>query len=288
MQLHTYFDSATNTLTYIVWDEKTRDTVIIDPVLDYDPASSQVSINSVKQLVDFIRQNDLRPLMVLETHAHADHLSGAQILKRHFPHIRVAIGNNIIRVQKTFKSIYNLPADFPTDGGQFDFLIQDNQTFDVGSLTIRALSTPGHTPACMSYVIGDAVFTGDALFMPDYGSGRCDFPNGDARQLYHSITQKLFKLPDSTRVFVGHDYQPNGRELRFESTIGEEKRQNKHLATTIGEEEFVKFRTERDRTLNAPRLLLPSIQVNINAGHLPRPEGNGISYLKIPIRQKEE
>lgn len=235
-------------------------------------------------MVDFVRQNGLNVQFILDTHAHADHLSGAAKLQRHFNHAPIAIGSAITEVQKVFKEIYHLPDNFPTDGRQFDRLLKDGDILTAGALSIRVYSTPGHTPACSSYLIGDALFTGDALFMPDYGTGRCDFPAGSAESLYTSVHDKLYALPEETRVFVGHDYQPNGRELAYESTIGEEKRSNIHIRSETSREEYVTFRKEKDRGLAAPRLLLPSIQVNINGGHLPEAEENGVSYLKIPVR----
>jgi glyoxylase-like metal-dependent hydrolase (beta-lactamase superfamily II) len=220
---------------------------------------------------------------ILETHAHADHISGSQVLKAKLPQAQVGIGAKITEVQKVFKNVFHLPADFPTDGRQFDVLLEEGKELRAGSLSIETLYTPGHTPACVSYLIGDSVFTGDALFMPDYGTGRCDFPAGSAEDLFNSI-QKLYKLPGSTRVFVGHDYLPQGRSLAFESTIGEEKRSNTQITAETSRSEFVNFRVNRDKGLATPRLLLPSVQVNIAAGRLPTPEENGSSYLKIPIR----
>jgi len=278
------FDKATWTLTYVIYDPATHDAVVIDPVWDYDPAASRVSTESVEKVVDFVRQNGLNVHYILDTHAHADHLSGAAKLKKYFPNAPVGIGSAITEVQRVFKEIYHLPDSFPTDGRQFDRLLKDGDVLNAGSLSIRVYSTPGHTPACSSYLIGDALFTGDALFMPDYGTGRCDFPTGSAENLYTSVHDKLYALPEDTRVFVGHDYQPNGRELAYESTIGDEKKSNIHLRAATSREEYVAFRTQKDKGLSAPRLLLPSIQVNINGGHLPEPEKNGVSYLKIPVR----
>ncbi|HEX4925552.1 MAG TPA: MBL fold metallo-hydrolase [Bdellovibrionales bacterium] len=279
-----FFDKATWTLTYAVFDPATRDAVVIDPVWDYDPAVSKMSTDSVEAVFEFVRANELKVHYILETHAHADHVTGAQPLRDRLPGAKVAVGANIRDVQEVFKKVFNLEGGFATDGSQFDRLLSEGETIRAGSLEIKTLFTPGHTPACSSYVIGDSVFTGDALFMPDYGTGRCDFPAGSADALYTSVHEKLYKLPDETRVFVGHDYQPGGRPVAFESTIGEEKRKNIQLSEKTTRQEFVKFRTERDRTLSAPRLLLPSVQVNIDAGRLPRPENNGTRYLKIPVR----
>jgi glyoxylase-like metal-dependent hydrolase (beta-lactamase superfamily II) len=222
---------------------------------------------------------------VLETHAHADHLSGSQLLRRRFD-AKVLIGERITEVQKTFKTVFDLSAAFSTDGSQFDRLLADGETFDAGSLHVEVIATPGHTPACVSYHIDDAVFTGDALFMEDYGTGRCDFPLGSAEALYNSVTQHLYSLPDATRVFVGHDYQPGGRELRYQSSIGVEKRQNKQLRADTPREDYVKFRQERDATLRPPRLLYPSVQVNVDGGRLPPPHDNGIRYLAVPLNMK--
>lgn len=287
IQVKEFFDKATFTLTYVVWDPSTLDAVIIDPVLDYDQASSKVSEESVTAVASFIDRSQLKLHYILETHAHADHLSGCQYLKAKSPKAKLAIGARITEVQKIFKDFFDLSDSFKTDGSQFDQLFADNEKFTAGSLKFEVLYTPGHTPACSSYKIEDAVFTGDALFMPDYGVGRCDFPAGSAEILYESVTKRLYTLPDSTRVFTAHDYQPNGRALRFESTIGEQKRSNIQINAETKRDSFVKFRTERDKTLAAPKLLLPSVQVNIDAGRLPAPRRNGRMYLNIPIARKD-
>lgn len=279
-----FFDKATWTLTYVVFDSHTKDAVIIDPVWDYDPASSKMNSKSAEQILHFVESEKLKIHYLLETHAHADHVSGSQYLKNKLPESKIGIGAKITEVQKVFKNFFNLDANFRTDGSQFDILLEEGRTLKAGSLNIETMYTPGHTPACVSYIIGDAVFTGDALFMPDYGTGRCDFPAGSADQLYTSVHEKLYKLPDHYRVFVGHDYMPNGRSMAYESTIGEEKNKNIQLNQETTRNQFVEFRNKRDKTLAAPRLLLPSVQVNIDAGHLPVPETNGSSYLKIPIR----
>lgn len=288
MKLEGFYDNRTSTLTYVVWDEQTHDSVVIDPVMDYEPGSSTYDYESIDQVSNFITSQGLKLHFVMETHVHADHLTGAQELRRRFPGSQVVIGRNIPQVQEAFKKIYNLGEEFYTDGRQFDHLVEDSEVIRAGSLKIKVLSTPGHTPACSSYLIDDTIFTGDALFMPDFGVARCDFPGGSAKQLYHSVQRTLYTLPDSTRVFTGHDYQPGGRELRYETTIGESKKQNIHINEQTKEDEFIKFRTKRDRQLAAPRLLLPSIEVNVNAGHLPQPESNGVSYLKIPLCRKQE
>ncbi len=283
MKIQPFFDPRTFTLTYVVFDPETRDAVVIDPVLDYDPVGSKVWEESIDRLTTFVDAERLRVHALLETHAHADHLSGSQNLKRRYPAAQVVIGARITEVQSVFKGVFDLPDDFPTDGRQFDRLLADGERLQAGSLTIEAIATPGHTPACLSYLIGDAVFTGDALFMPDYGTGRCDFPAGSARALYRSVTERLYRLPDATRVFVGHDYQPGGRPLAFESTIGAEKAGNVQLPATRDEDEFVAFRSGRDKGLDAPKLLYPSVQVNIDGGHLPAPGRSGRRYLKVPL-----
>jgi len=283
MQVKAFFDSRTFTVTYIVHDPATNDAVIIDPVLDYDPAASKVWAESVEQVIEYVRAEKLNVHYILETHAHADHLSGSQLLKRAFPQAKIAVGERITVVQQTFKTIFNLTEDFATDGSQFDRLLKDGEIVDAGSLKLAVIFTPGHTPACATYKIEDAIFTGDAIFMPDGGTGRCDFPAGSAKDLYHSISRKLYALPDSTRVFVGHDYQPGGREVKWETTIGDEKQNNIQLKATTSEDEFVQFRAARDKTLAAPKLLFQSVQVNIDAGKMPKPNEDKKRYLKIPI-----
>jgi len=284
MDIKAFYDPATFTLTYVVFDITTRDAVIIDPVLDFDPASGSISTNSLEKVHEFIQANGLRVHFILETHAHADHLSGAHELKaQYFQDAKIAIGERIISVQKTFKSIFNFPASFKTDGSQFDRLLKDEETVRAGSLEFKVIFTPGHTPACVSYIFGDAVFTGDALFMPDYGTGRCDFPSGDSAALFRSVTERLYTLPEAMRIFVGHDYQPNGRELAYETSIVASKQHNIQLKASTSEADFVSFRNKRDATLAAPRLLFPSVQVNISAGEFPEPESNGSVYLKLPV-----
>lgn len=279
-----FFDTATWTLTYVVYDNATKDALIIDPVWDYDPAASKLTTDSANLVLEFVKKEKLNVHYILETHAHADHVSGAQVLKKLIPGSKTGIGAKITDVQKVFKNVFNLDPEFPTDGSQFDLLLNEKENLKAGSLTVKTIYTPGHTPACASYLVGDALFSGDALFMPDYGTGRCDFPAGSADELYTSVHDKLYQLPDETRVFVGHDYQPNGRAVAFETTIGESKKHNIQLKSETSREEFVDFRTNRDKRLAAPRLLLPSVQVNIDAGNLPKVENNGARYLKIPIR----
>lgn len=283
MDIKHFYDERTGTFSYVVSDPATKDAVVIDPVLDYDPVGSKLWTESVDAVIDFVRDNELNLRYVLETHAHADHLSGAQRIKEQFPDAVLAIGKHITVVQQYFKNMFNLENDFPVDGSQFDLLLDEGETYHAGSLDFEVMFTPGHTPACATYRFGDAVFAGDAIFMPDSGTGRCDFPAGSAHDLYESITKKLYALPDDTRVFVCHDYGPGGREPACETTIGEEKAHNIHLKADTSEAEFTRFRTEQDSTLSAPRLLFQSIQVNIDAGELPDDEQNGIAYLKIPV-----
>lgn len=287
MQIEAFFDPYTFTLTYVVFDPESRDAVVIDPVLDYDPLAAQTSTRSVEKVAAFLREHDLRLHYVLETHAHADHLSGGQYLKRHFG-AKVGIGARIRKVQEVFKGIFDLPPSFRTDGAQFDELFEDGATIVAGTLSFEVIATPGHTPACVSYKIEDAVFTGDALFIEDYGTGRCDFPAGSSDELYTSVHERLYALPDSTRVFVGHDYQPNGRPLRYETTIGASKEKNIQLRASTTREEFVSMRDARDATLKAPRLLYPSIQVNVDAGLLPRANAKGQRFLKTPLNMSKK
>lgn len=280
-----FFDDFTFTVTYVVYDSQTKDAVVIDTVLDYDPNSSKVSTKSIDVVEKFILSENLQLHFALETHAHADHLTGAQEIKRRFPKVVIAISERITSVQEVFKSIYNLPQKFIPNGSQFDRLLKDDEILKAGSLEIKIIPTPGHTPACTSFLIGDAVFTGDVIFMPDTGTGRCDFPKGSSRALYKSVTERLFTLPDSTRVFVGHDYKGGGTRdtFKWETTIGEEKKSNIQLRADSTLESYTKMRDARDTNLAAPRLLLPSLQVNIDAGRLPEPESNGHRYLKIPL-----
>ena len=282
MKIKHFFDPDTFTLTYVVSDEKTKDGVIIDPVLDIDQASGTVEDRSIEEVIQYIKSEGIKLHAILETHAHADHLSSSQVLKQVFPEAKIAIGEKIKVVQEVFKAHFHIDY-LKADASQFDILFKDFGEYSFGTLKMKAIPTPGHTPACMSYQFGDAVFAGDAIFMPDYGTGRCDFPKGSARDLYNSISKNLYSLPDSTRVLVGHDYMPNGRELKYETTIGESKKNNIQLKATTSESEYIQFREARDKTLKAPRLLLPSIQVNIDAGHLPPREDNGKSYLKLPL-----
>lgn len=286
MRVQDFFDKETYTLTYVVYDENSRDGVIVDPVLDFEPASGMVWTQSIQSVIAFVKAMQLNIHLILETHAHADHLSGSQELKRFFPEARVAIGENITAVQSLFKKLYNLAPSFPTNGEQFDRLLRDRETIQAGTLSFEVINTPGHTPACTSFRFDDKIFTGDALFMPDSGTGRCDFPGGSAEALYQSVTRKIYTLPGETQVYTGHDYQPDGRPLKFMTTVEESRKNNFQLNATTSQEDFVRFRKQRDDQLKAPRLLHPSVQVNIAAGHLPEPEGNGMSYLKIPLRMR--
>lgn len=284
LNIKEFFDKATSTLTYIVFDEISKDAIVLDPVWDYDPAASKMHTESIDKVVDYVKNNSLVVHYILETHAHADHVSGSQVLKKFLPNAKIGIGAKITTVQEVFKNVFNLEKDFKTDGSQFDLLLEEGTTLSAGTINIKTIYTPGHTPACASYIIENNVFTGDALFMPDGGTGRCDFPAGSSEDLYDSIHEKLYALPDDYNVYVGHDYQPGGRELRFKTTIKEQKELNIQLKSNTSKEEFVTFRNARDKTLAAPKLLLPSVQVNVDAGNLPKPEVNGTSYLKIPVR----
>lgn len=283
MKVQEFYDASTYTLTYIVYDEATKDAIVIDPVLNYDPNSGSYSFESMQKILDFVKGNELNVHFIIETHAHADHLTSSYFVKSKWPNAKVAIGKNITKVQSVFKDVFNL-KEFIPDGSQFDVLLADNEETKAGNLSFKTIFTPGHTPACTSILVGDALFTGDTIFMPDYGTGRCDFPAGSAEDLYESITQKIYTLPEDTRIFVGHDYCPNGRELAFQTTVGESKKSNIRLTSNTTKEEFVKFRSERDATLSAPRLLLQSIQINIQAGKLPEAEDNGMRYLKLPLK----
>ena len=277
-----FFDEPTNTYSYVVQDPNSSHCAIVDSVLDFDYAAGLTSTESAERILKFIKDNHLTVDWILETHVHADHLSAAPFLKEHTG-AQLGIGEHIKTVQETFGKAFNEGTEFQRDGSQFDHLFADGDTFSIGELQAQVLHTPGHTPACLTYVIGDAAFVGDTLFMPDYGTARCDFPGGDARTLYRSI-QKVFALPDQTRLFMCHDYKaPDRDEYAFETTVAEEKQNNVHVGGGTTEDEFVKMRTERDATLNMPRLILPSVQINMRAGHLPQPENNGQRYLKLPL-----
>ncbi|MCP1318269.1 MBL fold metallo-hydrolase [Vreelandella lionensis] len=277
-----FFDEPTNTFSYVVQDPDSSACAIIDSVLDFDYAAGRTDVRSANQIIAFVREKRLEVAWILETHVHADHLSAAPYLHDQLGG-KTGIGAHIVEVQEIFGKAFNAGTEFARDGSQFDALFKENDTFAIGALKGRVLHTPGHTPACLTYVIGDAAFVGDTLFMPDYGTARCDFPGGDARTLYQSI-QKVLSLPEQTRLFLCHDYKAPGRELfQHETSVAEQRKTNVHVHDGISEEEFVKMRTERDATLGMPRLIIPSVQVNMRAGELPPAEDNGQVYLKVPI-----
>ncbi|MGH6906338.1 MAG: MBL fold metallo-hydrolase [Aestuariivirga sp.] len=279
-----FFDEATNSVSYVVSDPATGTSAIVDSVLDYDSASGHTATQSAGKLVAHIQDNGLKLDWILETHVHADHLSAAPYIQEKLGG-KLAIGENIRIVQDTFGKIFNAGTGFQRDGSQFDRLFKDGDTFMLGSIPARIMHTPGHTPACLTYVIGDAAFIGDTLFMPDYGTARADFPGGDARQLYRSI-RRIYALPPETRLFLCHDYKPPGREnFVWETTVAVERAHNVHVRDGITEDEFVAMRTARDKTLGAPKLIIPSIQVNMNAGHFPEPDAQGNVYLKVPVNR---
>lgn len=279
--VQSFFDPATWTVSYVVFEGEGSACAIIDSVLDFDAKSGRTSTASADKLIAFVGQMKLRVEWILETHAHADHLSAAHYLRKKLGG-KIAIGAQITHVQDVFKRIFNLEDEFRPDGHQFDHLLRDGETFAIGALTAEALSVPGHTPACMAYRIGDAVFVGDTLFMPDVGTARCDFPGGDAHALFRS-TRKLLDLPPETRLFMCHDYPPAGRPAAWETTVAMQRAGNIHVHDGVTEDDFVKMRTARDATLEMPALILPSVQVNIRAGEMPPKEDNGVSYLKIPL-----
>ncbi|HEX5019013.1 MAG TPA: MBL fold metallo-hydrolase [Candidatus Binatia bacterium] len=279
MVIQHFFDQATSTLTYVVHDGGIG--IVIDPVLDYDPKSARTTVRSAEAVARYIDHRHLSIPYVIDTHAHADHLTAMPFFKKRYGSQTVT-GSRVGEVQRSFRDIYNLGADFPIDGRQFDILLDEGQDLEVGSFRIRAMHTPGHTPAHMSWQVEDAVFVGDTLFMPDYGTARCDFPGGSADQLYDSI-QRIYALPDSTRLFMCHDYQPGGRELCFVTTVAEQKQSNVQLRQGTMKQEFLKLRTARDAKLDMPALILPAIQINIRAGEFPEQEANGTAYLKIPL-----
>lgn len=285
LQVEGFFDPATWTVSYLVLDTLSRQCALIDSVLDYDPKSGRTSTASADRLISRVQELGAQVQWILETHVHADHLSAAPYLKSALGG-QLGIGEHITTVQRVFGQLFNAGADFARDGRQFDHLFADGETFAIGSLHARAVHTPGHTPACMTYVVNDdaetAAFVGDTLFMPDYGTARCDFPGGDARTLYRSIN-KVLSLPAQTRLYMCHDYQPGGRDVQFLSTVGEERARNIHVRNGISEEEFVAMRSARDAALDMPTLILPSVQVNMRAGQLPEPEANGTRYIKIPL-----
>ena len=283
--IRAFFDEPTNTVSYLVWDPDSRRGVAIDPVLDFDPASGTVDDDSVSELLKAADDERVVIEWVLETHVHADHLSGAPLIKQRTG-AKVAIGEHVREVQTIFRPIFGAD-DLKADGSDFDRLLGDGERLEVGGLDIEVMYTPGHTPACVSYRIGNAVFVGDTLFMPDYGTARTDFPGGDARQLYRSI-QKILSLPPKMRLFMCHDYKAPGRDqFAWETTVEEERRSNRHIHEGVGEDEFAAMREERDRTLCTPRLLIPSIQVNMRAGRFPPADQHGVRYLRVPVKLKE-
>ena len=280
-EIKAFFHEPTYTVTYVVADPKTSKCAIIDSALDYDPKSGRTETTAADELIAYVKENDLTVEWIMETHVHADHLTAAPYLKENLGGT-VCIGDHVPAVQKVFKGVFNAEAKMSVDGSQFDQLLKDGEVIKCGELDIRVLYTPGHTPACVSYVIGDAVFIGDTMFMPDFGTARCDFPGGDAAQLYASI-QKILAMPDETKLYMCHDYAPGGREYLWESTVGEQKAKNIHVNSNVNEAAFVEMRTNRDKELDMPVLILPSVQVNMRAGDFPEPEDNGVSYLKIPL-----
>lgn len=277
-----FFDEATNTISYVVHDPKTAEAAIIDSVLDFEAASGRTSNGSADRIIEYVNSKKLKVTWLIETHAHADHISAAPYLQEKLGG-KLAIGRDIIRVQEVFGKLFNAGTDFERDGSQFDKLFEDGETFKVGELEGIALHVPGHTPADTAFIIGDAAFVGDTIFMPDFGTARADFPGGDASQLFRSI-RRLLSLPDETRLFLCHDYKAPGRdEYAWETTVGQQREGNVHVKDGVTEEEFVAMRSARDKTLAMPNLIMPSVQVNIRGGRLPDPEENGVSYIKIPV-----
>ena len=277
-----FFDEATNTVSYVVHDPKTGEAAIIDSVLDFDAASGRTSNGSADRMIEYVTSNNLKVTWLVETHAHADHISAAPYLQERLGG-KLAIGRDIIRVQEVFGKLFNAGTDFERDGSQFDKLFEDGETFRIGELEGIALHVPGHTPADMAFIVGDSAFVGDTIFMPDFGTARADFPGGDAGQLFRSI-RRLLSLPDETRLFLCHDYKAPGRdEYAWETTVKQQREENVHVKDGVTEQDFVAMRTDRDKTLSMPKLIMPSVQVNIRGGRLPDPEENGVSYIKIPV-----
>ena len=277
-----FFDEATNTVSYVVHDPESMKAAIIDSVLDYEAASGRTSNGSADRIIEYVTSNKLQITWLIETHAHADHISAAPYLQEKLGG-KLAIGRDIVRVQDVFGKLFNAGTDFERDGSQFDRLFEDGDTFTLGTIEAIALHVPGHTPADMAFIIGDAAFVGDTIFMPDFGTARADFPGGDARQLYRSI-RRLLSLPDDTRLFLCHDYKAPGRDqYAWETTVAQQRAGNIHVKDGIDEDAFVEMRTSRDKTLAMPKLIMPSVQINIRGGRLPEPEANGVSYIKIPV-----
>jgi glyoxylase-like metal-dependent hydrolase (beta-lactamase superfamily II) len=280
-EIKAYFDAPTNTVSYLVTDPATKKCAVVDSVLNFEYSSGTISYAQADEIIGDITDQGLTLDWLIETHVHADHLSAAPYIQEKLGG-KIMISKEITVVQNIFGKVFNAGTEFERDGSQFDVLLSDGDTYQVGSIDAKVLHTPGHTPACMAHVIGDAVFVGDTLFMPDGGSARADFPGGDARTLYQSI-QKIFTLPDDTRMFICHDYMPGGRDVKWETTVGEQKRDNIHVGKGNSEEDFVTMREARDATLGMPTLIMPSIQVNMRAGHMPQAEDNGSTYLKVPV-----
>lgn len=281
-EIASFFDPATFTVTHVAHDPATHEAAIIDSVLDFDPSSGRTSTASADAVIDYVTLNNLKVTWLLETHAHADHFSAAPYLQERLGG-RIAIGQHITAVQAVFGKLFNAGSDFARDGSQFDALFEDGDTFTIGNLPVTVMHVPGHTPACIAYVVGEAVFVGDTMFMPDYGTARADFPGGDARSLFRSL-RRILTLPPETRLFMCHDYLPKGRtEYVWETTVAAEREGNVHAHDGVTEDEFVAMREARDATLDMPRLILPSVQVNMRAGHLPPPDDNGVVYLKLPV-----
>jgi len=279
--IKTFFDAATWTFTHVVYEKPGGHCAIIDSVLNYDPKSGRTSTQSADEVIAFIKEEKLKVDWILETHAHADHLTAAPYIQKHLGG-KLAIGKHIQDVQKVFKSIFHLEDTFRIDGSQFDHLIEEDEELLLGKLKIKSLFVPGHTPACMAYLIGDAIFVGDTMFMPDVGTARCDFPGGNANVLYQSV-KRILSFPNETRLYMCHDYPPNEREVAYMTTVGDERKHNIHIHDGVSEQDFVAMRAARDATLEMPVLILPAVQINIRAGELPPKETNGVSYLKIPI-----
>ena len=276
-----FFDEETNTISYVISDKQTNSCAVLDSVLDLDYASGKINYLNANKIINFITENNLNLCWLIETHVHAEHLSAAPYIQQKIGG-KMAISKEIVKVQEIFGKLFNAGTEFERDGSQFDLLLEDGDIYEIGNLRGKALHTPGHTPACMAHLIEDTVFVGDTLFMPDGGTARADFPGGDARTLFRSI-QKILAIPDNTRMFVCHDYMPNGRDVKWETTVSEQKQNNIHIGGAINEDEFVKLREKRDSTLGMPRLIMPSIQVNMRAGNMPPSEGNGSTFLKVPI-----
>ena len=276
-----FFDDQTSTISYVVHDNIEKKCAVIDSVLDFDYSSGDIDYVNADKIISYVNQNKLNVEWLIETHVHADHLSASPYIQKKLGG-KIGISEKISDIQNIFGKTFNAGTEFQRDGSQFDKLFKDNDEYKIGNINCKVINTPGHTPACTAHVIGNSIFVGDTLFMPDLGSARADFPGGDARQLYRSI-QKILSYPDETRIFVCHDYPPSSREVKWSTTVGEQKENNVHVKTSILEDEFVKIREARDKTLNMPKLIIPSIQVNMRAGNLPPPEDNGSVYIKVPI-----